>query len=329
MITRADFASLTDDLQGIFNEVANTEVAEMMGPKLFEVKDTERRTFDHLVLHGIAGIQEVGDGQDFPSVTSVEGDSITYTQRHFAAIVPVTKDMRKFDLHDQIESIVRSISSDGFHKIDQSYADVLTNGWSTSYTDVYGSTTSATCTDGLALFSSVHNNNINSSTFSNLLLDSAGTADPILSRDAIVASRARAMRYVDPNGIMRPIMLDTLVVSATNEDFANRIVYSSGVQGTNNVDINPMKGKITKGIIVWPRTDTRTGGTDTSAYWYMADSRNVGQSLKSKFAERPSLDAPEEIYENKTWEYSIDFYYTTGLGYPAYIRGSRGTAATP
>ena len=91
------------------------------------------------------------------------------------------------------------------------------------------------------------------------------------------------------------------------------------------MDSNPLKGKISK-IIVWPRIDVRTGGTDTDQYWFMADSRKVGETLKSKFAERPSLDAPEEIYENKTWEYSIDFYYTVGLGLAAYIRGSRGTA---
>jgi len=296
----------------------------MVGPKIFEVKDTDRRTFDHLILHGVAGIQEVGDGQDFPSVTSVEGDSITYTQRHFAAIVPVTKDMRKFDLHDQIETTVKSITQDAFHKVDQSYADVLTNGWSTSYTDVYGRSIGATGPDGLALFSSVHSNNINSSTFSNLLLDDAGNADPVLSRAAIVESRARAMRYSDPNGLVRPINLNTLVVSAANEDLAERIVFSSGVQGTPNVDNNPLKGKVSQ-IIVWPRLDVRTGGTDTDQYWFMCDSSKVGESLKSKFAERPSLDAPEEVYENKTWEYSIDYYYTTGLGFPAYIRGSRGT----
>lgn len=325
MITRSDFPSLTDDLQGIFNEQAANSVAEMVGPKIFEVKDTDRRTFDHLILHGVAGIQEVGDGQDFPSVTSVEGDSITYTQRHFAALVPVTKQMRKFDLHDQIESTVKSITQDGFHKIDQSYADVLTNGWSTSYTDVYGKTVTSTGPDGLALFSASHSNNLNSNTFSNLLVNAAGTADPVISREAIVESRARARRFQDPNGIIRPINLNTLIVSATNEDLAERIVFSSGVQGTPNVDSNPLKGKINQ-IIVWPRLDVRTGGTDTDAYWFMCDSSKVGESLKSKFAERPSLDAPEEVYENKTWEYSIDYFYTTGLGYPAYIRGSRGTA---
>jgi hypothetical protein len=325
MIKRTDFPSLTDDLQGIFNETAAVAVAEMKGPEIFEVKDTDRRTFDHLVLHGVGGIQEVGDGQDFPSVTSVEGDSITWTQRQFAAMVPVTKQMRKFDLHDQIESIARSITQDAFHKIDQSYADALTNGWSTSYTDVYGKTVSSVGTDGLALFSASHSNNLNTGTFSNLILNAAGTSDKALDRDPIVASRALGLKYADPNGIIRPVDLDTLIVSAAKEDLAERLVLSSGVQGTPNVDINPLKGKIKK-IITWSRLDTRTGGTDTSAYWFLCDSSKVGQTLKSKFAERPSLDAPTEIPENKTWEYTLDYFYTIGLGYAPYIRGSRGTA---
>lgn len=325
MITREDFASLTDDLQGIFNETAANTVAEMKGPEIFEVKDTNRRTFDHLILHGLGGIQEVGEGQDFPAITAVEGDSITYTQRHFAGLVPVTKDMRKFDLHDQIESVTRSITQDAFHKIDQSYADALTNGWSTSYTDIYGRSVTSTGPDGLALFSASHSNNLNSTTFSNLIVNESGVADPALDRASIVRSRALALRYADPNGIIRPVNLNTLIVSAAKEDLAERLIFSSGVQGTPNVDINPLKGKISK-IITWSRLDTRTGGTDTSAYWFMCDSGKVGETLKSKFAERPSLDAPEEIYENKTWEYTLDFYYTLGLGYAPYLRGSRGTA---
>lgn len=325
MITREDFPSLTDDLQEVFNETAQAAVQEMVGPQVFEVLDTNRRTFDHLILHGTAGIQEVAPGADLPAVGSQEGDSITYTQRYFGAMASVTKEMRKFDLYEQIESIVKSITDDGFQKIDQSYADVLTNGWATSYTDVYGKSISSVGPDGVALFSASHSNNLNSGVFSNLLKDSAAQTDPVLSRDAIVTSRAQAMRFTDPNGVIRPVMLDTLIVSAASEDLAERIVFSSGVQGTPNIDMNPLKGKISK-IIVWPRIDVRTGGTDTSAYWFLADSRHVGETLKSKFAERPSLDAPHEVYENKNWEYSIDYFYTVGLGYMPYIRGSRGTA---
>ena len=127
-ITTSDFAALTDDLQSIFNEVAKTKVAEMKGNKIFNVFDTKRRTFDHLLLHGLAGIQEVTPGQALPNITGVEGDSATWTQRYFGGIVSITKEMRLFDLYNQIESITRSIVTDSFDKIDQSFADALLYG---------------------------------------------------------------------------------------------------------------------------------------------------------------------------------------------------------
>jgi hypothetical protein len=36
------------------------------------------------------------------------------------------------------------------------------------------------------------------------------------------------------------------------------------------------------------------------------------------------LEAPEEVYKNKNWDYSLDFYYTLGRGFAPYIRGSKG-----
>ena len=319
-IVTSDFASLTDDLQSIFNEVAKTKVAEMKGNKIFNVFDTKRRTFDHLILHGVEGIKEVTPGQDLPNILSEEGDSITWTQRYFGGIASITKAMRKFDLHNQIDSIVRSLSIDAFDKIDQSLADVLLRGFSaTSYADVYGSTVSAVGPDALALFSASHSNNLNSNVFSNIITETA--VNPVLSRAAIVAARKQGKVHKDPNGINRPINLDTLIVAPSNEDLAERILYSTQMSGVANNDINPLKGKVTK-LIVWERLETRSDDTDTSAYWFMVDSTKVGESLQCLFAERPSLDAPDQVYKNKNWEYSLDFFYTLGLGYPAYIFGS-------
>ena len=321
MITIDDFPALTTDLQSIFNEVAKTKVAEMQGDKLFEVLDTNRLTFKHVILHGLAGIQEVTSGQDLPLVGTEEGDSIVYTQRYFGARAAITKTMRKFDLYNQIVSVIKSLPEDAFDKIDQSYADALLYGWANSYTDVYGKSVSALGPDGVMLFNASHTNNLNSSVFSNII----GSND-VLSRDAIVSARVKARLHQDPNGLNRPVHLDTLIVSPVLEDLAERILYSPQLPGSPNNDINPLKGKIKK-LIVWDRLATRSDGTDTSAYWFLADSSKVGESLKSKFAERPSLDAPEQVYRNKNWEYTCDFYYTIGLGYPAYIWGSNGTGS--
>ena len=45
------------------------------------------------------------------------------------------------------------------------------------------------------------------------------------------------------------------------------------------------------------------------------------------FAKKPVLDAPEQVYTNKNWDYSCDFYYTLGIGFPAYIWGSNASGS--
>jgi len=322
-IMTTDFPALTDDLQEIFNEVAKNSIADLKGYQLFEVKDTDRRTFDHLILHGIGGAQKVAQGADLPALSLVEGDSITWTQGRYGALVSVTKDMRLFDLYDQIESLVRSVTDASFNDIDQAMADVLLYGFSSSnYTDVYGQSVSAVGPDGLAVFSASHTNNLNATVFSNLIVYNSIT-NPILSREAIVAARVMGRIHKDPAGKSRPVNLDTLYVAPSKEDEALRIIESSQISGSAENDINPLKGKIK--VVAWEKLETRSDGTDTSAYWFMCDSKKVKESVKALFRERPSLDAPEQVYKNKNWDYSIDFYYTLGRGYPAYIFGSNAT----
>lgn len=324
-ILTSDFSSLTDDLQDIFNEVAKSSIADLKGYSLFNVKDTDRRTFDHLILHGIGGAQKVAQGADLPSLNLVEGDSITWTQGRYGALVSVTKDMRLFDLYDQIESLVRSVTDASFNDIDQAMADVLLYGFSSSnYTDVYGQSVSATGPDGLALFSASHTNNLNSNTFRNLIRYN-GVNNPLLSREAIVKARTDARVYKDPSGKSRPINLDTLYVAPSKEDEAMRIIESAQISGSAENDVNPLKGKIK--VVTWEKLETRSDGTDTSAYWFMCDSKKKDETLRALFRERPSLDAPEQVYKNKNWDYSIDFYYTLGRGFPAYVWGSNGAEA--
>lgn len=325
MITTKDFHALTDDLQSIFNEAAKNKVANMKGNEIFNVFDTDRLTYDHQILHGVSGIKKVAEGEDLPKISSKEGDSITWTQEYYGAIFSVTKKMRKFDLYNQIKKLPKTLVEDAFDKIDQSFADVLLYGFSASnYVDVYGESVPAVGPDGLALFSASHTNNINSNTFSNII--TSDTVNPLLSRDAIVAARVQAATHKDPNGIKRPINLDTLVVAPSNEDLAERILYSELVPGSANNDRNTLKGKVKK-LIVWERLEERSDGTDTSAYWFMFDSTKVDESLQALFAERPTLDAPDEVYSNKNWDYSCDFFYAIGRGYPAYIFGSNATGA--
>lgn len=325
MITTSDYSTLTQKLNEWYNEAARERVESWIGQELFDVGETNWQTYNYLVLNGMAKFDRVAEGQQLPVATSVEGDSVTATQKRFGGRISITKDMRMFDRYDQMQSLIKDNVNFAFDRIDQSQADLLLNGFSgTSYTDVYGTTQSNLAVDGVVFFSASHTNNQNATTARNLIRNASGTANPALDRASIVKARADALTHKDPNGTNRPINLDTLIVGANNEDLAIRTVMSSGPAGTPNVDLNPLKGAISKGIKVWSRLDQSGQGTDTSAYWFLADSRNVKGTLKSPFAQKPTMHEASQIHDSLNWEYPIDAYYTLFIGQPYAVWGSTG-----
>lgn len=324
MIATSDFTTLTQKLNEWFNEAGGLSVESWIGKDLFDVGETNWQVYNGLVLNGAARFSRVADGGQLPAGQIVEGDTMSITQKRFGGRFVVTKDMRMFDRYDQIEEVVKDATEHAFDRIDQSQADLLLNGFTgTTYVDIYGDTQSNTTSDAVVFFSASHTNNQNGNTARNLIRNAAGTANPALARAAIVKARSDARTNRDPNSSNRPVVLDRLIVSATNEDLAERTVYSSGVQGTPNVDLNPLKGKINN-IIVWSRCDQRGDATDTSAYWFLAASAKSKKTLKSPFAQRPKMYPPELISDSRSWEYDLDSYYTLGLLYPFFVWGSTG-----
>lgn len=326
-ILTTDFPTLTQKLNEWFNEAASLAVESWIGQQLFDVGETNWQTYNGLILNGAAKFDRVGEGQQLPVGSISEGDSMSITQKRYGGRISITKDMRMFDRYDQIEEVAKDNTQYAFDRIDQSQADLLLNGFTgSSYTDVYGSPQSNLCADGVVLFSASHTNNQNASTARNLIRNAAATANPALDRASIITARKDAKINRDPNSANRPVNLDRLIVSATNEDLAERTVYSSGVVGTPNVDLNPLKGKINN-IMVWSRCDVSGQGTDTSAQWYLADSRFSKKTLKSPFAQKPTMYAPSQVEDSKNWEYTLDAYYTLGLLWPFGVWGSTGTSS--
>lgn len=323
-ILKTDFQSLTEKLNDWFNEGSRDAISDWVGKDYFDVGETDWEVFNTVSLYGLGRPSRVGDGQQFPSLDSKEGDTMSLTQIQYADRIGVTKRMRKFDRYDQIKAITRTLSDGFFDSIDQSQADLLTNGFSgSSFTDVYGYSQSNLAADGVVAFSASHTNNLNSDVFSNLITNAAATANPALDRDPLVHTVSAGRKYRDPNGLNRPIKLDRLLVSATNHDLAQRIVYSQGVQGTPNVDSNPLRSDV-NALQLWSRLDQDAQGADRSAYWFLADSRNVKDSLRSPFAQRPMMFPPEEVNDSKTWEYTADMFYAMGVDHPKNIFGSTG-----
>lgn len=319
-----DFQALTTYLDEVTNEVRDNKVAGMgAASMLFNFSDEQRRTHIEQILHGVKGMEHVADGSNYPRVSGEEGDQFTLTQSQYGAIVPVTQLMREWDLTSEITEVATSVMDEAMDKLDQSLADILLRGFSASaYTDVWGQLVTPSGPDADGLFSATHSNGATATTYSNLINDGTNN-NPALTRLAIVKERARALKYTDPNGLTRPIHLDTLIVGPSNEDLAERLLYSTQIPGEANNDLNALKGKIKK-LAVWERLDLRSDGTDTSAYWFMADSEKVKKSLKAYFTQRPSLSAPDQVFENGDWEYKVRLVYSRGFGWASYLRGSTG-----
>lgn len=324
MILKTDFPTLTQKMNDWYNEGARDAIAEWVGKNYYDVGETDWEVFNTLNLYGLGRPSRVAEGAQYPSLNSEEGDSISLTQIQYGDRIGVTKRMRKFDRYDQIKAIVRGLADGFFDAIDQSHADLLTNGFAgTSYTDVYGYSQSNLAADGVLLFSASHTNNINATTFSNLITNSAGTANPAIDRGSIVKQIAAGKKYKDPNKLNRPVRFDRVIVSSTNYDLAQRIIYSQGVQGTPNVDSNPLRSDV-NALVEWSRLDTDAAGNDRSARWFMCDSRNVKSTLRSPFAQRPMMYPPEEVNDSKTWEWTGDMFYAMGADHPKNVAGSTG-----
>lgn len=320
----SDFSALSDSLESIVNEVRDLKIADMaVANSLFDIQDETRKTHDELILHGLAGVEHVPEGSDFPRLSGEQGDNYILTQAQYGAIVPVTYLMRKWDLFGQITEIATSAMDDAMDKLDQSLADVLLYGFATTaYSDVWGLSVTPSGPDADGLFSATHSNGATSATYSNLINDGTNN-NPAISRAAIVGERSRALKYTDPNGLTRPIKLDTLIVGPDNEDLTERLLFSTQIPGEANNDINALKGKI-KQMKVWERLDLRSDGTDTSAYWFMADSSKVKKCLKAYFTDKPNLSAPTVVPENGDWDYLLRLVYSRGFGWASALRGSTG-----
>jgi len=323
-VSLSNYLATTQYVNENFNTFAKDRIAEDIGmQEIFGVKNVDFQTEVVQKYAGVKGIQAIPEGADLPSISGQQGDQITFTQAQYGVKIPVTKPMRIFDRYDEVQQLVKTATDDAFDKIDTSFSDVLLNGWSTSYTNVYNQTVASVGPDGKALFASNHSSAANASySFNNIIADSAGTTNPALSRDAVIKTRSKALKYRDEAGINRPVKLDTIVVGPDLEDLARRIVESEGIVGTANRETNVyLKGM---NVVVWSRLGATGQGTDTSAYWFMIDSKKIKEGLRAYFKQKPMIAPPAVYGPNMIWNYELDYFYSYGWIHPIYIYGSKG-----
>ena len=331
VLLSTNYGTLTDniyDIYDVFNDAMADEVGAAFGLELFNVKDTMTKN-DRLELnHGLSGVKRIAENEDYPEATGEQGDNITLTKYKYGADVVITKEDILYDKWDQIEDNIPSIVEEGINNLDWSFADVLMNGWSTSYTNIWKNTISSVGPDGDALFSASHTNGTTSTSYNNIITDGTNV-NPGLegNRDALITTRTTGLKYVDPQGVKRRIDFDTILVPADLEDAAMRLVNSAYIPGSANNDTNEyLKGKFT--IKVWDKLNaTGNAGTDRTGYRYMYDSKRIERTLKTFFSQKPKLSEPKQFDPNYNNHFLFDFLYSYGFSRAPYIMGSKGTDA--
>lgn len=321
--------------EGVFYDHVRQKVAASKGLQIFGVKLDKRKEVRTRNAHTPTGFGFVGRGQDYPLMSNATGDSLTVTQKHYAGRLVIAKEDRIFamqgpsgemDLTD-IEGLVRGAVDQPMDDFDQALADSLLYGFSDSYTDAFGQTESSLTPDGVRLFSAAHTLP-GSITFSNLItLASSATVNAPLSseslRDAIIAGRT----FRGAGNILRPVELDTLIVSPKLADKADQIVNSDKYpfDANNAKNFGSVRGLK---IVVWDRLAATGQGTDTSDYYFLADSKKLKEyGIKVHTAQMLQLGKSKESTDSENWTYPLDLFYTIARNEPQFIFGSNGTSA--
>lgn len=301
----------------MFQSSMEQELATIDYDRIFMVRDTEKRRQTEQLNHGMSGIKKVAENQDYPEITGEEGASVSWTQGKYGGDVVVTEDLRIYDEYDQLDDEIGSVMEELADKLQTSHYDVLNNAWSSSYTNAFGETVTATWPDGLTLANASHHKHtgVGSSggTFSNVINDGTNS-NPVLSFTALDKARQVGKLFKDTHVVNRPISFDTLLVWPDLETLAERIVNSSLMYDTANNDINPLKGRFK--IKVSPYVD--------SGKWFLYNENKAGKTLKSFFKTRPMIKAPKEFEPNDNWHYVVKTRFAYGFSYAPYILFSKG-----
>lgn len=326
-----NYDELYDEIyESVFYDHVSQGIDASVGMNLFGVKKDMRKVVVARNAHAPTGFGKVAKGEDYPNMTNETGDSLSVTQQHFAGNIIVSKEDRLFSMRNEagetdisdIEDLVRGALDDGLNSIDQSLADVLLGGFADTYTDVYGQTASSLTPDGVRLFSASHTLP-GGITFSNLVTDGTNN-NAAMSRDALVKTIALARKFKGANGVNRGVELDTLIVGPDLVDLAERLINSDKVAGSNNNDTNMYLKRIN--IVPWSRLASASDGTDTSAFFFLADSKKLKQyGIKMHSAQFLQLSKSKENTTNQDWVYPLDAFYAIARNEPQFIFGSNGT----
>lgn len=279
----------------------------VQGLKFFTVQNTTKDYVKHSYVTRIGLVPKNRDSDALPVASPIQGFDNTYTPEDFRLAIRIEKRLRETDQYGVISRQMDSLTGAAKDTTEYYSADVFNTG--------FGTGASWLCADGMYLFDSARPmEDKGAGTWSNLETASA------LTQASLSTMRLNFRKHKDERGIIRPLVMKTLIVPSDLEDTAAVILGSAQKPGVFLNDDNPYKqqgGRYGMSIEVWDYLTSATawfGMTDKSGghelYWYW---RVKPETYSNVLADNPDI-----------WQARIRMSFVTGCDRPSTLRGNAG-----
>ena len=295
----------------IFQESMKDKLDDLVLLKIFDEETNSHRNDTILIEEWLTWVSYIPENSEYPDANPWESDNMTFTKHKYGAKVLITEEMKLYNEVWDMKERIRSIVDEGMEMLEQSLADILLNWFSTSsYTDVFGKTTGAVGQKGRALFNTTDWN----------VITVGATANPELCTASLNAAYVMGRTHKNSLGQYKSVKYDTLLVSPALRAIADTLVDSDHLPWSSDNAVNFNKGRFK--VIESNRLSSKSDGTDTSAYWFVFDSKKIKRQLKVKWARHPRLKLVWECIFDANEVHRFSFIYSRGFLNFNYIAGS-------
>lgn len=295
-------AALDPTFRAIFNE---TETQfQTMHDKIFHVQNSNKAFEKDTALSGIGQLEETPELGAIPYEDATPGWDVTYVHRKFAKGRMVSQEMIDDEKFNMIAKLPRSLANAKMRTKEQAAADVFNFG----FTAGGGGLATFTGGDSKALFATDHVNRAGDVTQSNRI------TTPLSQTSLQAVVTAMKTRRDSKNQIIG-FQPDTLLVPTNLEFTARAILESTQVMGSNNNDINPIKGALN--LVVWPFLTSATA-------WFVLDSK--AHELNFFNRKDDGVKGPVYDFDNEAAKWKAVCRFSVGFSDYLGVYGSTGTA---
>lgn len=316
----SSFADLVDEsIQDIF--IKRGEQPTKM-EQYFNVESTSSYYDKDSSVSGTEKAKFISENASVIYDAPLQGYDQTYTQKKYGDGLKITDQLWKFGVEfRRITSLAESLMDSMREKIEDDAADMLNNGWSTSYTDGDGQTINTAGGDSVAYFSASHTREDGGTAWNNIVYDGT-TYNMDFEYDAMKALRRTAAAVVSPRGQQVMVEPDCMICK-----------YGSSVHDR----YEEIQAALSRNQI--PGGDENDGASsvglpklitikylDNDAYWFAFDSsmKNDKYGLQWRWSQRPTMDAPDLDYDTDLYKRKATMFYDRGANDMRSTFGSEG-----